>query len=477
MCNGKLHYMDVFEERKALPCRVWYLGMRTTGFRSIVLYIILGGFLVGMGYLCVNLFLNGSRWAMQPYNGHVYAEDSMLTLGEIKDRNGNLLASSVGGTRIYSEDETVRRALLHTVGDSSGYIGTSVQSTMRTKLSGYNIITGLSNTVFNRFGSDIRLTVDQNVCAAAYNALGDYNGSVIVYNYKTGEIVCKVSKPGYDPAAVPEDLETNEAYKGVFLDNTLSSSLTPGSIFKFVTAAAVMEKWPDSWQDKTYTCEESAEIGGDTVTCLAYHGDQDLYAAMGNSCNLYFAHISQEIGAEALQKKAEQMGFNKQLQFGNIAVEKSIFDVTKANANQLAWASVGQYTALANPYHMMVLMGSIANGGTYVQPRLTGDTGLFDSLGSENRTFMDQTEADRLKAVLRSDVENYYGDYLFPSGMNVCAKTGTGEVGEGKAPNCWMIGFCDSSTQPYAFAVVAEQGVGGIETAGNIAAQVLSSLA
>ena len=41
-------------------------------------------------------------------------------------------------------------------------------------------------------------------------------------------------------------------------------------------------------------------------------------------------------------------------------------------------------------------------------------------------------------------VESYYGDWLFPAGMNVCAKTGTGEVGEGKAPNCWMVGFCDS---------------------------------
>ena len=67
---------------------------------------------------------------------------------------------------------------------------------------------------------------------------------MLVYNYKTGEILAKVSAPTFDPNAVPEDIETNEAYKGAYLDNTLSGSFTPGSIFKIVTAAAAMENTP-----------------------------------------------------------------------------------------------------------------------------------------------------------------------------------------------------------------------------------------
>ena len=109
------------------------------------------------------------------------------------------------------------------------------------------MVTGLNDTFFNRMGSDISLTVDQNACAAAYNALGGKNGAVLVYNYKTGEILAKVSAPTFDPNAVPEDIETNGAYKGAYLDNTLSGSFTPGSIFKIVTAAAAMEKYPDTW--------------------------------------------------------------------------------------------------------------------------------------------------------------------------------------------------------------------------------------
>ena len=89
---------------------------------------------------------------------------------------------------------------------------------------------------------------------------------------------------------------------------------------------------------------------------------------------------------------------------------------------------------LTNPYHMMVLMGAIANGGTYVEPKLTQDSGLLEGLSSGDRTLVTSTEAQNLKTLLRTNVESYYGDWLFPAGMNVCAKTGTGEVGEGQRP-------------------------------------------
>ena len=449
--------------------------MRTTGFRSMVLYLLLACFVGGVVYLGVNLFLHGGQWAMQPYNGHISS-----SLGNISDRSGNVLATSTEEGRTYSDSETVRRALLHTVGDPYGYISTSVEYTMRDKLTGYNLITGLNDTIFNRMGSDIALTVDQNACAAAYTALGGKNGAVLVYNYQTGEILVKVSAPGFDPAYIPEDLETNEAYKGVYLDNTLSSSFTPGSIFKIVTAAAAMEKWPDTWSQWTHTCTGSENIGGSDVTCLygAAHGDQDMFSAMGNSCNVFFASLATEIGADALQAKAEEMGFGREFSLGSAPTAESEIDLSAANQNQLAWAGVGQYTVLSNPYHMMVLMGAIANGGEYVQPRLTQESQLFSGLlPGEDRTLVTAAEAQNLTQLLRGDVENYYGDWLFPTGMNVCAKTGTGEVGEGKAPNCWMVGFCDSVDYPYAFAILVEEGTGGIESAGSVASAVMNALA
>ena len=449
--------------------------MKTVGFRSIVLYLLLLVFVGGLGYFTFNLVLHGSQWAMQPYNGHLYADDTTVEMGQIKDRNGNLLAYTENGERIYSDSQAVRLSLLHTVGDPYSNISTSVEFSMRGRLTGYNLITGLNDTVFNRLGRDITLTVDQNACVTAYQGLNGHNGAVIVYNYKTGDILCKVSAPTFDPGLVPDDVESRT---GVYVDNTLSGSFTPGSIFKIVTAAAAMEKWPDSWSTRSYDCAGSLNMGGDDVTCLHKdaHGTQDIYAALGNSCNVYFAQLARDIGREALQQKAEEMGFNRGLSFWNMQTAESEIDLSDCNDNQLAWAGVGQYTLLANPYHMMALMGAIANGGEYTQPKLTKDADLFSTLTGGSRQLMTGTEASSLKSLLRSNVREYYGDWLFPEGLNVCAKTGTGEVGQEKAPNCWIVGFCDNANYPYAFAVLVEEGSGGIETAGNLAASVLRSL-
>ena len=183
--------------------------MKTVGFRSIVLYILLAVFIGGVGYLVANMFLHGRQWVMQPYNAHLSGQ-----MGDIKDRDGNLLATSQDGGRVYSENDTVRRALLHTIGDTAGFIGTGVQSVMGDKLTGYNFITGLNDTVFSRMGSGLTLTVSQDACTAAYNAMAGRNGAAILYNYENGDILCKVSAPTFDPAFVPEDIETNDAYKG-----------------------------------------------------------------------------------------------------------------------------------------------------------------------------------------------------------------------------------------------------------------------
>ena len=76
----------------------------------------------------------------------------------------------------------------------------------------------------------------------AYEALGGKSGTVAVYNYETGEILCMVSAPSYDPLNVPEDITTNDRYKGAYLNRFLSSTFTPGSVYKTVTLAAALEE-------------------------------------------------------------------------------------------------------------------------------------------------------------------------------------------------------------------------------------------
>ena len=442
--------------------------MKTTGFRSFVLYILLFAFCGGFVWFLINLALNGSTWATQPYNGHIYGDDTAVSAGTITDRSGMVLAKTEDGSRVYAESEDIRRALLHTVGDSSGYIGTAVQAVHRSQLVGYNPITGLARTVLSDLGNNLVLTVDANASAAAYNAFNGRNGSAFVYNYKTGEVLVKVSAPTYDPMNVPEDLNDNEEYNGVFLDHTLSSTYTPGSIFKLVTAAAAMEYLPD-WDTRTYTCEEEMDIGSGKVTCLNYHGELNLEQALGYSCNLYFAQLAEDIGAENLKKKAEEMGFGKNFSFDSVTTDKSSTNLSSStSAIDLAWSSVGQADVMANPYHMALLMGAIANGGSTPEPYLTGGK------SRTSYTLTDSSTAASLHSMMRNNVVNYYGEYLF-DGYSLCAKTGTAELDD-KNPNCWIVGFSEDESTPYAFAVCVQEGTSGLYTAGEVVSAALNAI-
>ncbi|WP_099205461.1 penicillin-binding transpeptidase domain-containing protein [Scatolibacter rhodanostii] len=445
--------------------------MRTTGKRSIVLYIALFIFVGGLAWFFVSLYMNGSMWAMQPYNRHI----SLTAMGKITDRNGNILAESKEGARVYSESEDVRKALLHTIGDNNGSIGTSVQATMHSKLSGYNFITGSSKTMFNSFGNDIKLTIDTDVSLAAYYALGSHRGAAIMYNYKTGDILAKVSQPTFDPSNPPEDILENDYYKGAYVDRVLSSSFTPGSIFKIVTLAAAMDKWPDSWAEKEFTCEGSVMIGGAEITCMGVHGVQNAQQALGNSCNVYFSQLAVEIGADALQKKAVELGFNKTLSFQGIDTAKSSVDLTQADSHNLGWSGIGQYTDLANPYHMMTLMGAIATDGSYVQPKLTNSMDLLGSLNAGSNRYMNSQQAEQLRTAMRTVVSDYYGDSFFPADMQISAKTGTAEVGSDEGDTCWIVGFSNNPNTPYAFAVVVEEGESALQTAGSVAVEMLQA--
>lgn len=442
--------------------------MRTTGFRSVVLYILLGLFVLGTGYLFFNIYQNGETWILKAYNGYIYGSDSTVTTGTITDSNGVILLDYEDGNKVYSDNTSIRTALLHTVGDSSGYIGTSVQSSMGADLLGYNIITGLNTLPYDNFGtSGIELTLDAELCSQAYELLGDKNGAVIIYNYETGEVICKVSTPTYDPMNIPSDLLTSEEYEGVFLDNTISSSYTPGSIMKVITTACAIENM-DDWDEVTYTCTGSCTIDGGTVTCLGNHGTITIDEALGESCNVFFARLAVDLGDEAMTETAEELGFNINYVFDDFSVAQSKIDVIGASDLELAWAGIGQYTDLANPTQMMCLMGAIANGGSFVEPRINAST------TSSTYNLMSSELAGELETLLRNNVKNYYTSSYF-TGLSVCAKTGTAEV-SGQADTSWMIGFCQDEDKPYAFAVVVEEGGYGITTAGKIASTLLTSI-
>ena len=148
----------------------------------------------------------------------------------------------------------------------------------------------------------------QHIPVPVQHRAGDQHaGTVAVYNYKTGEILCMVSAPSYDPLNVPKNLEENDRYKGAYLNRFLSSAFVPGSVFKTVTLTAALENLPDA-ETRTWNCTGSVQIGDETITCSGVHGEQTLKEAFAHSCNAAFAQIAEELGADTLRRYTEKAG-------------------------------------------------------------------------------------------------------------------------------------------------------------------------
>lgn len=445
--------------------------------RSTLILVFTLLFIGGASFFCVELVFNADDWANQPYNAHISGNGGLEQAGAVYDRNGTVLAKTQGTDRVYNENYSVRVGLLHTVGDNSLNISTAVQSKYRSQLTGYSLIWGLNMPQSLRTSHDITLTVDANASAAAYDALSAYGkqGACVVYDYKTGEVISSVSTYSYDPEAPPEINEDNEhEYEGVYLDHVLSSSYTPGSIFKLVTAAAAIENIPDLFE-RTWYCEGHEDIGGQEVRCVdgEAHGTLDFYGALEHSCNIVFAELAVELGPEKMTAAAEKMGINLSYEIDDVSTAKGHYDVSKATTNELAWSGVGQYNDEVNPMQMAILCGAIANGGNSVNPTYiksgTGD--LLKMIGLN-----DTKSRELLKSSTASTLSQSMPSYTFGS-LSVRAKTGTAEVGDEKSPNAWMVGFSTDEDCPLAFACVVEDAGFGSQYARPVAETAMQSAA
>lgn len=442
--------------------------------RAVVCLLLALALAAGMAFFLFRFVTRGGSWASSAFNRHLYNAQGQLIAGTVLDRDGDVLSSAEDGRRTYYDNETVRKATLHAVGDLQGNIGTGALNAFADQLTGWNLVNGAFGA---DKGGELTLTIDARYNYEAYQALNGHAGTVAVYNYKTGEVLCMVSAPSYDPLNVPEDIETSGRWKGAYLNRFLSSAFTPGSVYKTVTLAAALENLPDI-ENRTWTCTGSVRIGDETIVCSGVHGEQDVAAAFANSCNAAFADIAVELGAEALRACTEKAGLTSSYSLDGLSTARGSFDWSLTDG-RLGWAGVGQDKDLVNPCALMVFMGAIANGGKAAEPYLILKTknGLgIPSLPHWTRktsALIDRGTAERLAELMAGNVEKTYGKSRFPN-MDLCAKSGTAEVGEGQSPHAWFAGFLRNEEAPYAFVALVENGGGGSGVAGSVAAKVLN---
>lgn len=442
--------------------------------RTLFVLLFILALAAGTVVLCAFYVKDGAQWASFYGNQHVYT-NGRIASGSIQDRNGTMLFDCAEGQ--YSDDKTTRISTLHAIGDKQGNINTGAKNLFADQLVGFSLITGTSGT-----GNTIKLTLDANLNNAAYQAMAGRKGVAALYNYETGEVLCMLSTPSFDPADDAEAAKVaagDSNYDGAYLNRFLSGTYTPGSTFKLVTAAAALETLHNE-DSFSYTCTGSLTLNGEKITCPSVHGTQDFATALANSCNGAFATLATQVGGKTLEKYAKEAGLTSKVNVNGLNTAAGSFTAGTSD-NDVGWSGVGQYKDLVNPCAELTLMGCIAQGGSAATPRLlksvTSSKGLpvAHVTTETSKIGWKADTCDKIRTLMHNNVTSNYSKNLDFGGLNVCAKSGTAEVGTSK-PHAWFVGFVEDSAYPYAFVVVVENGGWGSSVAGGVAASLLKAV-
>lgn len=426
--------------------------MKKINRRAFSVLIIALAVIFGLGVYVLRYVDHGQDWALY------FSRANSGSTGELTDRNGQMLASFSATENLFSEDTEARIANYHVTGDYWGRTGTGVLSNFWNDMQGFDLLTGTTKAE----SSSWQLNIDSELSKAAYRALDGRNGAVLLADYTTGELLCMVSSPAVDPA----DAEA-EPPEGAYINRCLSAAFVPGSVFKLVTAAAAIENIPDIYE-RSFYCEGTYTIAGVDINCSGTHYTQTFEQALANSCNCAFAQIAVMLGQDTLLKYVKDFGFLSAHSLDGIPTAAGTFPTEFVGDPELAWAGIGQSTDTVCPYTMLRYVSAIANNGVLCEPKL-----IMDGKDAVKSRLIETDTAQKLQEMMSYNVVASYGNDRFP-GLNLCAKSGTAELGDGTS-HAWFTGFLQDEAHPYAFVVIIERGGGGLTNAGAVANTLLQA--
>ena len=466
--------------------------MRNKEFAWITYFFVIL-FIALMGYLVYFTIVRADTFVNSPYNQRQDAFAQKVVRGQIADRNGNVLARTD-----VAEDGTETRVypygpvFAHVV----GYSDTELGKTGLESVENFELLT--SNAFFvekiqNEFngnknqGDTVVTTLDAELQQAAYDALGDNKGAVVVMEADTGKILSMVSKPDYDPNNIYADGETlnTDEENSPLLNRATSGSYAPGSVFKIVTALAYMRQ-DSNYPSYTYDCTGSISMGNTTIPCFnnTVHGFEDLRSSFANSCNSSFANIGLSMDIDGYRGTAEDLLFNSSLP-SVLNYTKSSFALNEeSDTAEIMMTAMGQGKTTVSPYHMALITQAVANGGTLMEPYLveqvTNYTGteVRRNVPKSYRRLMTSEEAAQLKEYMTAVVNEGTGYELSGRSYTVAGKTGTAEYSlvDGEKTHSWFVGFTNVDNPELVISVITEGSDGSAGgRAVNIAGTILDS--
>lgn len=462
--------------------------MRETRFfiRLAAVILVIAIAAVAVSYVAI-IGANRAKWINLANNTRVADAKKITVQGKVLDTAGLVLSSSSQpGERQYIKDDTLRRALSHTIGDQKNMSFTGVENLHATKLldmsetkTGYMIqkLTGQSPV-----GNDLYLTVSAELTKYISGVFPAWkSGAVAVINYETGAILAMLSLPNYDPANMALEVQDTAYYNRV-----LQKRYAPGSTFKIITLTSALENLGDV-KNEEFVCSGIWNYSTYALRCAsgAVHGEMSIAQAFADSCNVTFGSLAHRLGAGKLKKTAENFGFNFEFNFEDIRMNASHCLDKSMQAEDAIQAGIGQGTTEVTPLHMAMISGAIANKGVMMEPKLIKEmknaAGVTVSTMTSEvfKTVTTPEIAEEIARYMYETVRGGTGTRAAISGYTdgyVCGKTGSAEWTNDKTKdtNAWYTGFIyGDKDHPYAIAIVVEEGGYGGSVAAPLASQIL----
>ena len=310
-------------------------------------------------------------------------------------------------------------------------------------------------------GDDLILTIDSTIQGIAEKYLKEAcidnkctdGGNIIVMNPKNGDILALAGYPNYnlnepyspntdELKSVWDTLSQEDKTKNMqamWRNKAVSDTYEPGSTFKLVTASASLEeKIAEVDKAGEFCCTGGIEIAGVRMKCWRYyrpHGSESLRQALMNSCNPVFIGLGQKLGVHTYYSYLEKFGFLRKTGIDLPGEAGSIFlKEEKVGPVELGTIAFGQRFEVT-PIQMVTMVSTIANGGTYIQPRVVkatidGKTGKRKEIEviKKDRVISEET-AQNVLSMMESVVADGTGRNSQVKGYRIGGKTGTSEDG------------------------------------------------
>lgn len=427
-----------------------------------------------------------------PYNKRQHLLEERLIRGDIVSRNGTILA-----TTIVSDEGAVERfypfkkVFSHVVGYSTnGVLGIESIDNFKLLECDDSIVIRVKNDLSGEknHGNTVVTTLDERLQKAAYEALGDKKGAIIVMNPTNGDILASVSKPDFDPNLINENWEmlNQEGNDSPLLNRTYLGKYPPGSTFKIVTALEYIKENYSNYKEYAYDCYGTFSYKGSEINCYhgQAHGEVDFNLSFAKSCNSSFANIASTLRKAKFKETCEDLLFNKELPLP-FSYSKGVTDITEySTTDDILQTGIGQGKTLVSPAQMCLITCAIVNDGVLMQPRVVSKIESYSGKTVEKvdvreyGTLMEERYADIIKELMRDVVTDGTGTKLNKSKRYIAGgKTGSAEYSSSdkSKSHAWFTGYAQTEDDIVCVTVLVEDGGTGADSAVPVAKSVFDA--